>query len=238
MRIIFVRHGHPNYRKDCLTELGHLHAAAAAERLANEGIEQIFSSTCGRAYETAEYTARKLGITEIVKCDFMREVSWESIDGSELPFGGHPWQTANQIVSDGKSLLDADWMYNEPYCRNILAELVQTKASCFDELLSGFGYCREGNYYRVHTNNEKTIAIFSHGGSSSAVLGHLLNLPFPFMCEAMPPDYTAVTVITIGGEIGSLVSPKVELFNDARHIAGISLESTEATLTKEKVFSL
>ena len=29
MRIIFVRHGHPNYRKDCLTELGHLQAKAA-----------------------------------------------------------------------------------------------------------------------------------------------------------------------------------------------------------------
>ena len=32
MRIIFVRHGHPNYRKDCLTELGHAHAEAAPSR--------------------------------------------------------------------------------------------------------------------------------------------------------------------------------------------------------------
>ena len=38
MRIIFVRHGHPNYVNDCLTELGHKHAAAAAERLKDEGI--------------------------------------------------------------------------------------------------------------------------------------------------------------------------------------------------------
>ncbi len=27
MRIIFVRHGHPNYERDCLTELGVKHAA-------------------------------------------------------------------------------------------------------------------------------------------------------------------------------------------------------------------
>ena len=32
MRIVFVRHGHPNYKDDCLTELGHLHAKAAADR--------------------------------------------------------------------------------------------------------------------------------------------------------------------------------------------------------------
>ena len=53
MRIVFVRHGHPNYEKDCLTDLGRLHAAAAAERLAAEGITEIYSSTCGRAYETS-----------------------------------------------------------------------------------------------------------------------------------------------------------------------------------------
>lgn len=39
MRLILVRHGHPNYEIDCLTELGHLQAEAAAERLCSEGID-------------------------------------------------------------------------------------------------------------------------------------------------------------------------------------------------------
>ena len=38
MRIIFVRHGEPDYARDCLTEAGRRQAAAAAERLAEEGI--------------------------------------------------------------------------------------------------------------------------------------------------------------------------------------------------------
>ena len=59
MRIIFVRHGHPDYKKDCLTALGHLHAQAAAQRLEGEKIAKIFSSSCGRAYETAEHIAAK-----------------------------------------------------------------------------------------------------------------------------------------------------------------------------------
>ena len=41
MRIIFVRHGHPDYANDCLTPLGRKHAAAAAERLRDEGVEAI-----------------------------------------------------------------------------------------------------------------------------------------------------------------------------------------------------
>ncbi|MBO5987521.1 MAG: histidine phosphatase family protein, partial [Lachnospiraceae bacterium] len=39
MRIIIVRHGEPNYEKDCLTSLGIRQAKAVAKRLADEGIE-------------------------------------------------------------------------------------------------------------------------------------------------------------------------------------------------------
>ena len=63
MRIIFVRHGEPDYARDCLTETGRLQAAAAAERLAGEGITEIYASPCGRARETASYTAARLGLT-------------------------------------------------------------------------------------------------------------------------------------------------------------------------------
>ena len=41
MRIVFVRHGEPNYELDCLTENGKIHAAKAAERLKEEGIEEM-----------------------------------------------------------------------------------------------------------------------------------------------------------------------------------------------------
>ena len=36
MRIVFVRHGEPDYEHDCLTPLGRLQARAAAERLREE----------------------------------------------------------------------------------------------------------------------------------------------------------------------------------------------------------
>ena len=33
MRIIFVRHGEPDYKNDCLTAEGHIQAEAVAKRL-------------------------------------------------------------------------------------------------------------------------------------------------------------------------------------------------------------
>ena len=75
MLIYFVRHGHPDYETDSLTEMGRLQAEAAARRLANAGIQEIYSSPQGRAYETAQYTARPLDL-EIQTCSFIHELVW------------------------------------------------------------------------------------------------------------------------------------------------------------------
>ena len=94
MRIIFVRHGEPDYAHDCLTEMGRLQAVDAAERLRNEGIEEIFSSPQGRAAETAAATADLLK-RPVQTLDYMRELHWGSIDGTPLPSDGIPgtWRT-------------------------------------------------------------------------------------------------------------------------------------------------
>lgn len=47
MRIIFIRHGEPDYKNDCLTEIGREQALLVAERLQVEGIEEIWSSPLG-----------------------------------------------------------------------------------------------------------------------------------------------------------------------------------------------
>ena len=70
MRIVFVRHGHPDYKLDCLTELGHAHAEAAAKRLADERPVAIYASTMGRAQQTARHIADKLGM-DIIPVDFI-----------------------------------------------------------------------------------------------------------------------------------------------------------------------
>jgi probable phosphoglycerate mutase len=87
------------------------------------------------------------------------------------------------------------------------------------------GYVREGDYYRVKEKNSKTVVMASHAGASSAALSHIFNLPFPFVCKAIQPKYTAITIISFNGEEGDLISPMVEIMNDARHIAGIETQN-------------
>lgn len=224
MRIVFVRHGHPDYARDCLTELGHLQAATAAERLKDEGIQQIFSSTCGRALETAGHVAQTLSLP-VERCEFMREISWGSSDGLPLEADGHPWTTADMMIAGGERLLDADWAHGGRFGRNRVVQYVQRIGEETDAWLQQLGYTREGLYYRVTGDTRRTIAAFGHGGASAALLSHLFNLPFPFVCTTMGPDYTGITIVTLPDRVGELVSPRFELLNDARHIRGITVEN-------------
>lgn len=220
MRIIFVRHGHPDYERDCLTELGHLHGAAVAERLKDEPVERIYSSTHGRAMETAAHIDEKFGLG-VVGLEFMRETKWGSADGTPAFMDGHPWSVSDYMVEQGMDLLDKSWKESELYRNNRLVQTTAYLAEQMDLWLAGLGYTREGDYYRVGKVKYHTIVVVSHGGASSAALGHLFHLPLPFLFSAICPDYTAVTVVSLSEQEGALVAPKFEIANDARHIATI-----------------
>lgn len=225
MILYMVRHGHPDYANDCLTEAGHMQAAAAAERLKNCGIVEIYSSTNGRAFQTAEYTAKALGL-QVTPYDFMREIKWRSIDGEPILANGHPWDVSDILASEGKTLTDNEWYREEPYCKSQIVKSVQTVKDGFDAWLAELGYQREGEYYRVVGEaTEKTVAMFSHAGSSSVVLSHILNIPLPQFFGITRIDYTSITVLEFSDKIGELFCPKLCLLNDALHIMGLDIKN-------------
>ncbi|MBQ8741025.1 MAG: histidine phosphatase family protein [Clostridia bacterium] len=221
MRIIFVRHGHPDYKNDCLTELGHPQAEAAAKRLENEKIDKIFSSSCGRAVETAQHIASRHGL-QVEQLDFIRELDWGSPNSDDFV---HPWDVSDKWVASGKDIMNPDWENDPDYAGHRIVPNIHKMEAAFDEWLKGFGFCREENYYRVTRENSDTILLASHGGSSSVVIAHLFNLSFPFVCRVIGCDYTGITIVTLNGEEGSLAAPKLKTVNDSRHINGITAEN-------------
>lgn len=220
MRIVFVRHGHPDYVNDCLTPLGHEQAKRAALRLKNEGIGEIFSSSMGRAYETALHTANLLKL-EVEKLDFIREIKWGSDNGEKVYQDGHPWDTSIYAVKNGFSLMDEEWTKDKMFSGNKVFSEVERVGKQADDWLLRLGYKREGTSYRVvGENTDRTVALFSHGGASSALFSHLLNLPFFYLCGTLCPDFTAITVLRFSDEKGELTVPLIEIANDSRHIEG------------------
>jgi probable phosphoglycerate mutase len=223
MRIVFVRHGDPDYANDRLTSLGRRQAYAAAVRLREERIEKIYSSPMGRATETAGIAADVLGLEEPEILDFMHELQWGSADGSPLFAGGHPWAIADEMVRTGWDLADPGWTEHPFFRNNKAAADIARVDRGIDEWLASLGYRREGSYYRNTGGSEnlRTVALFSHGGSSAAAIGRILGLPFPYVCAVIRISFTGITVIRLDGRPGSISPPSLELSDEGRHILGV-----------------
>ena len=85
------------------------------------------------------------------------------------------------------------------------------------------GFRHDGRRFFCTANNEKTIALFSHGGSGACVLASLLNLPFPYVTTVMPYDFTSVIILDFPASPGEYVFPRLALFNDIAHLHRSSL---------------
>ena len=214
MRILFVRHGEPDYAHDCLTEEGRRQAAAAAERLAGEDISEIYASPLGRAAETASYTAERLKLP-VTTLDFMHEISW---GGEGVPEDGKPWRLGGRMIRENYDFRGQDWRAHPFFQGNPAREDYENIAARFDEFLAGQGYRHAGSRFLCEAGTEKTVALFSHGGSSSCALSHILALPFPYVNAVMSCGYTSVTIVNLPAESGEYVHPCIELLNDCGHI--------------------
>ena len=215
MRIIFVRHGEPNYEQDCLTETGRQQAAAAAERLAGEGITEIYSSPLGRAAETAAFTAARLGLP-VTTLEYMREISW---GGPGIPENGHPWTLGEWMIDrEDFDFSSHDWRNHPYFTGNAAVRYYDRIAQEIDAFLAARGYRHEGTRFFCEEDRDINIALFSHGGSGACALAHILSLPFPYVATVMPYDFTSVIILNFPVRRGEYVHPRIELFNDAAHI--------------------
>lgn len=222
MRLIMVRHGEPDYANDCLTATGLVQAEAAARRLMGEGIGEIYVSPMGRARQTAAAAEKALHLQATV-LDYMHEITWSGEE--DIPFRGHPWFMADQMAAEGMDILDRAWK-DHPYFRhNSAVDCYDRIAMGIDRLLALKGYHHDRLRYLCTADRDETIALFSHGGSGSCALAHMLGLPFPYVATLMRYDFTSVTVLQFPLKPGEYVFPRLELNNDAGHIRTVGREA-------------
>ncbi len=222
MRLIFVRHGEPDYANDCLTSKGKEQAIKTAERLKNENIKAIYSSPMGRAIETASFTAKDHGL-EIQELDFMHEIWWgdknKDKDGvSNIPLDGHPWSIAYNVLTESDDYVAGDKWKEHPYFKNNLCmDYFDKIKKGTDDLLKKYGLVREGSFYRCEEECDDTIALFAHGGSGAILFSHLLAIPFPIVLTTLPYGLCSVSVFEFSALKGEMTIPRLDIFNDMKH---------------------
>ena len=230
MRLIFVRHGEPDYINDKLTSNGVEQAKNTAKRLADEKISAVYASPMGRAVETASFTAESHGL-DVITLDFMHEIDWGDSrpDADVLPdkleYDGHPWTLAYKLLAENPEYVGKDnWDEHHFFKDNICLKYYDMVSERFDAFLAGFGLIRKDGLYKCEKPCDDTIALFAHGGSGAVVFSHVLDLPFPFVLTSLPYGVCSVSIIDFSAQNGDMVIPRLELFNDMGHIDNIKPE--------------
>lgn len=217
MNIYFVRHGDPNYELDCLTEEGCRQAEKLAERVKNYKLDEVYYSPQGRAKQTGDYCMKYFDLKPIVK-DWMRELEWGDLTGNAYSTAS-PWALTDEWLKTEHAYPAGDsWKKDERIINDRIIDDVETRIKEFDKFMAEQGLIRNGQGYEVTKKAEgKTIAIFCHGGLSSALVAHLLNIPFWTFVAQFSVALTEITLITIDESVPYSVA-RAEFINSYQHL--------------------
>ncbi len=259
MRIIFVRHGEPDYSTDSLTENGKKEAEALAERTSKWNVDKFYVSPQGRAKETAAPTLKKMG-REAVEYPWLREFSYRVRD-KLLGIDHCAWDFMPQDYTSEVILMDPDNWYKaklydesdnlEKYCKEVYEGI--------DNIVAEYGYKRNGAYYDFvdptgHVNpaskedimltgiknyekrdedDDKTIVIFCHFGVTSLMIAHLIGISPVALWHGTCIPPTGITIVNAEKRLNNAAHFRIQALGDVSHLlkAGLPVSGYAAFST-------
>lgn len=236
MRLLFIRHGDPDYEHDTLTEKGKVEARLLADIIDGFGIDDVYQSPLGRARDTARFSLNVLG-KEAETLDWLREFPAEFDPGisetarrayaNEIKTDPETGEYQKRIVWDilpvyfaeHPELFDVNaWRDSELVKVTDMLPKYDYVISSFDKFLEDNGYRREGLIYRAQQGNDKTIALFCHFGITAVLLSRLWNVsPFVNMQFLFTAPTSVTEVVTEEREKG-FVSFRTLRVGDITHL--------------------
>jgi probable phosphoglycerate mutase len=223
VKLIFIRHGDPDYVKDCLTQRGRIEAEALQPRVAGWPKFDVYQSPLGRAQETARLALQGSGLTP-------QTLPWLEEFRGRLPDGKICWDLAPSVYAADPLLIDpVRWTQAETYCGSNVEQIHKETVSGLDALLENYGYRRRGRLYgtRNDTRRDAVVVLFCHMAITMDCLSHLLNLAAPTLWQQtfLPP--ASVTVVGTEEQEAGWAQWRTQGMGDTSHLraAGIPLST-------------
>lgn len=218
MRIIFIRHGEPDYSIDSLTEKGWVEAELVGERLKNIPADAVFCSPLGRAKDTMKPYLLKTGKKAEI-CDWLEEFNYKKVISPKTGSERIIWDFCPAFFDENQDFFDREKWKEIDFIKNSeVPKTVDYVFNKFDECLARFGYERNGTFYKVNEENHKTLFFFCHFGIEALLLSHLFNTSPQVISHnfiALPTSVT--TLITEEREQGKAYF-RCQSFGDTSHL--------------------
>lgn len=217
MKILFIRHGDPDYEHDSLTEKGWREAELLADRITKLDVRDFYCSPLGRARDTAGVTLKRLH-REATVYDWLREFPAYILD----PDSGEKrivWDLMPSYWTEQADLYDKDKWCSAPIMKTgDTKEVFETVEKGIDTLLEQYGYRRHGMYYLTDRGNEDTIVFFCHLGVELAILSHLLGISATVLWHGFFVAPTSVTILATEERRKGEVYFRCKALGDTSHL--------------------
>lgn len=218
MKLIFIRHGDPDYNIDGLTEQGIKEAKLLVPRMKKITAQGYFVSPLGRAKQTAKLALEGSGI-EPEELWWLREFSYgvrrpDKPDSDHVPWD---WMPADWTVLD-EMYEEKRWSEHPVFTRAGIPEYYAKTTAALDEFLLQHGYKRDARMYRALRPNNDTLVFFCHFGLTSLVLAHLIGISPMIIWQGFISAPTSVTTIVTEERREGEVAWRCTAFGDTSHL--------------------
>lgn len=233
VRILLIRHAEPDYSVDSLTPKGRVEAELLSRRLMRYDIRDFYVSPLGRARDTAAFTLDKLERkAEILP--WLREFMGSYPDPETGKRRIVAWDVKPRIWTAFPGVTDIRSWCNAPVFKDgNVREIWQQTICGVDELLSRYGYVKDGPVWRCEDNQAFTIALFCHFGISMAVLGYLTDISPMVLWHRTLCLPSSVTEVVTEERTKGEVSFRMTKLGDLTHLEAAGEKRSTAGLFPE-----
>lgn len=218
MKLIFIRHGDPDYENDSLTKKGFREAELLKDRVCQWNVTQFYCSPLGRAQATARPFLQEMG-REAITCDWLQEFFIPVKD----PVTGQDriaWDFMPAYWTNEPLLYDKDhWMQAPVMQDSEIGAAYQKVCEGIDGVLAQHGYHRKDGYYVTEQGNEETLVFVCHLGVTFTILSHLLGLSPSVLWQGFFIAPTSVTVLCTEERVKGEAYFRCKRMGDTLHLA-------------------
>ncbi len=217
MKLLFVRHGDPDYAIDGLTEKGKREAELLADRLCREAITAAYCSTLGRAKLTAEPTLKRMNMTAEY-CPWLREFGYAVANVTYPREGTLCWDILPTYMNEHPALYSPTAWRTEGTVTPESVKAYDEVCAALDAVLAQHGYRRNGTQYTAERPNHDTLVFFCHYGVSGVLFSHLMNCSPYTVWQHLCTAPTAVTTFYTEERQSGIASLRCAGMGDTSHL--------------------
>lgn len=217
MKLVFVRHGDPDYSIDSLTEKGWKEVSLLADRLSKLEVRDFFCSPMGRAKDTASLTLQKMNRTA-TEYEWLREFQGKVIR-PDVNKEMICWDFLPQDFTKEKRFYDLNhWTDPEVMQTFDVKKEHDWVIQSFDQLLAQYGYERDGENYKAVKPNNDTLVFFCHFGVSCVLIAHLLHMSPMLLWQGLAAAPSSVSILNTEERREGIATFRMSCYGDVSHL--------------------